>query len=187
MRAIHLNSNDPAAKAIANAAFPKYNGRKFKVVITSGTFNLSSDWEGGSGSHYAIIRLADMKAANISQASFVGDGYSRIGSDFTIKEGFAIVEHAHFMGHDSGITIYILEANATKLIPDKLELTPNEITVLKATQSFKSSYGGNSHYRQTESGLPMAIWTATVEILKGKHLLRANGAITPEGRNAINF
>lgn len=188
MNTIHLESNDPTATEIAKAAFPSYAGRKFKVTIVKPdhTFNLTSGWDGGSRDLYAFVRLTDMKGVQVSNyVGLVGNNFNRSGRDFQLAEGFALVEHSTFMGKDVGLTIYLTEENATKMIPAPVELTRDEKVVLAAVRSLKSSYGGVKNYRQTESGLSASVWATNVEILKGKGLLNKMGAITPAGKNAI--
>ncbi len=187
MNTIYLNGNDETAKAIAKVAFPAYNGKKFKVsVVKNGhTFNLTSGWCEGSRDFYAVVDLANMKGVDVSNQAFVGNDFNRRGTDFQLPEGFAVVEHSIFCGKDVGITIYVTEANAAKLIPAPVELTREEKIVLAATRSLKSTYMGRT--RQMESGLSLAVWNATSDALKLKGLLAKNGAITPEGKNAIGF
>lgn len=187
MRTIHLSATDAVAKQIGVVAFPSYCGRKFKAVIVKvgHTFNLTSGWDGGSKDFYAIVRLIDMKAVELSDTKVVGNNFNTIGQDFQLPEGFVLVEQSFFCGKDTGLTIYVTEANATKLIPAPIELSKEEKAVLVATRSFKSSYAGIKNYRQQESGLSLSVWEAASETLKAKGLLAKNGAITPEGRNAI--
>lgn len=187
MNTIYLNSNDPIANQITGAAYPSYNGRKFKAVVVKNDhkFNLTSGWDGGSRDYYVLVDLSVMKAVDISAASFVGNCFNKMGSDFVLPEGFVIVEHSFFCGKDMGMTIYVTENNATKLIPAKIELTKTEKLVLAATRGLKSSYAGIKNYRQHESGLSPQIWADTVDVLKTKGLLAKNAAITTEGKNAI--
>ena len=64
----------------------------------------------------------------------------------------------------------------------------SEKLVLIATAALKASYGGVSDCRAKalqERGLSMARIEAARESLKAKKLLNKAGAITPDGRNAI--
>lgn len=185
MNNIYLNGNDETAKILANAGFPNYKGRKFQVIVVEDnrTFNLTSGWDGGSREYYAIVRLSDMKAVNISDLGFMGNQFSRHGQDFQIPEGFVLIEHSIFCGKDMGLRFYVQKANSAKLIPAPVELTPNEELVLAATRSLKSFYMGSS--RQMKSGMALSTWNETSAILQSKGLLAKNGAITAAGRNAI--
>ena len=71
-----------------------------------------------------------------------------------------------------------------------VEVTPgmeDEKIVLLFTGSLKNTYGGRSNVRYTEAhsryGITADRWTAAQEALKARKLLRANGSITPAGRN----
>ncbi len=57
--------------------------------------------------------------------------------------------------------------------------------VLIATASLKNTYGGETGIRQKHSGLSLEEWEATKAEAITKGFLRRNGAITREGRNAI--
>lgn len=189
MRTIHLQPNDETAQTLAKAAFPGYNGRKFRVCVThpSHKFQLESGWSEGSCEKFVIVKLDDMTAVNVSGMDFVGNGFNRMGKEFQLPEGFAIVVHATILGKDAGITIFLLADNAAKLIVAPVELTQNEKIVLAATRSLKSSYGGMSNYRQKESGLSLAVWNETSDALKAKGLLAKNGSVTVDGKNAIGM
>lgn len=182
---IHLNGNDKTAKTLATASFPSYKGKKFKVnVVPVGhKFSLTSGWSGGSRDWFVIVRLSDMRAIDVSE--MVGNEFNRNAVAHQLQDGFMLVEHSMFQGTDLGLTFYITEANATKFLPAPVELTEAERKVLKATRSYKSSYGGNNNVRRDNSGLSIEVWNATVEILKEKKLLAKNGSITIEGKNAV--
>lgn len=189
-RTIFLEGTDETAKLIASAAFPSYNGRKFRVTIHQDTdkFEIDLGMSGGTYSRFAFVKLDTMAGCNVNDMvelrQYFGNGFNRTPTPFTMPVGFAIVEHASFQGKDQGLTIHILEANATKLIPAPVELSEQEIAVLKATRSYKSSYAGQT--RQQMSGIKLDVWNATSETLKAKGLLAKNGAITASGKNAIS-
>jgi hypothetical protein len=184
MTTIHLKATDETAKQLAAASFPDYKGRSFKVIVVPSDyeFSLVSMWEGGSRSYYAVVDLATMKSVDIS--NLVGN-FNRATQSLHLVEGLALVERSWFLGKETGLTFFILDANSAKLLPAVIDLTRDEKIVLAATRSLKSSYGGYSNYRQQESGLSAATWTATVDVLKAKGLLAKNGALTTDGRNAI--
>ena len=77
----------------------------------------------------------------------------------------------------------------TKMLPEKPVLSDDEITVLKYTSSLKSSYAGIKNYRFHEAhrntGISLDNWNTTKQALIDKKLLRKNGSITADGRNAI--
>ena len=190
MSTIYLEGNDETGRLIALAGFPSYSGRKFKVEVhkNDSKFEIDLGMSGGTYSRFAFVKLDTMTGVNVHDMpglnQYFGNGFNRMATPFQMPEGFAIIEHASFCGKDSGLTIHLLEANATKLLPAPVELTDLERSVLKATWSLKASYMGRS--RQQESGIPLADWTAASETLKAKGLLNKAGAITPAGKNAIN-
>jgi hypothetical protein len=189
MSTIYLSGNDETGKLIGLAGFPGYSGRKFKVEVhkNDSKFEINLGTSGGTYSCFAFVKLDTMVGINVHDMTeltpFFGNGFNRQSVPFAMPEGFAIVEHASFCGSDMGLTIHILEANATKLLPAPVELTELERSVLQATWNLKSSYMGRS--RQQESGIALADWNATSEILKSRKLLAKNGAITAAGKNAI--
>ena len=65
--------------------------------------------------------------------------------------------------------------------------TADERTVLIATKSLKSSYGGVSNFRFHEAnrstGITLDRYNTAKSTLIGKKLLNAAGAVTIEGRN----
>jgi hypothetical protein len=186
---IHLEGNDETAKLIVRASFPGYSGRKFKVEIhkNDSKFEIDLGMSGGTFSRFAFVKLDTMTGVNVNNmgqlTNYFGNGFNRMPTPFQMPEGFAIVEHSHFCGSDMGITIHLLEANATKFIAAPVDLTTLEIGVLKATRSLKSSYMGRT--RQQESGIALADWNAASVTLKAKGFLNKVGAITPAGKNAI--
>lgn len=181
MRTIHLNPNDQLAREIASASFPGYKGKKFKVVIHPDDypFSLRTGWDGGSRDSFVIVRLADYQAVKLDAMPFVGDQFSRNPEAFQLPEGFAIVRHAIFQGEDLGLAIWIIEANAAKLLPKQETLTYDEKLVLACTRGLKSAF------RCAESGLSPEVWTSTQAALIERGLLATNKSITVEGRNAI--
>jgi hypothetical protein len=106
-----------------------------------------------------------------------------------LEAGRAIVCHKVFCGKDMGLTIYVHPSNLAKLLPKPVELTGHEQTVLSYTASLKSSYGGISNYRFHEAhqrtGIILAEWDAAKQSLISKRLLNKRGAITTQGRNAL--
>lgn len=182
---MRLSATDPTAKAIASIAFPSYNGRKFTLNVVKETApEISLTWDsenGGSYEKYSVVDLVSMQC----MAGDISTTRQYATASLKLQDGMALVTHSYFCGKDMGITISVLEINATKMLPLVLELSENEKKCLVATRSLKSSYGGVSNYRQKESGLSVSEWSSTQELLKTKGLLAKNGAITPDGRNAV--
>jgi hypothetical protein len=172
MRTIHLNASDPAARQITNVAF-NYSGRKFKAcVVNAGhKFTLNSMWDGGSRDYYAVVKLSTMESIDVSD--MVGS-YTREDKTLKLQAGFALVEHSFFCGKDAGITIYILEENAAKLIPAPVELTADERKVLNHGRRMKA-----------ESGLTDSTWNAAEAVLLTKGLITKAGVRTAAGKNVV--
>jgi hypothetical protein len=84
-----------------------------------------------------------------------------------------------------GLTFWILDENAAKLIPAPVELSKSERIVLATTRSLKASYMGVP--RSMKSGLSPELWNVASELLKKKGLLTKTGAITVDGKNAIGW
>jgi len=180
-------SNSPEIRDIALKAFPDYNGKQFKVDIFKGPMNLTSYWDGGSKTYYAIV---SMKTGKVKEIPENGGMYG--GRPFKISklpEGFAVIEHSIFMGKDMGITIFVNPENLSKMLPAPDEVTWAEKVVLSATRSYKSSYAGIKDYRFHEAlkdtGIKKSEWDEAKQNLIQKGFLNKAGAITDKGKNAI--
>lgn len=77
------------------------------------------------------------------------------------------------------------------LIPPKPALAWAESVVLAATRSLKSSYAGIKNYRFYEAhertGITETEWDSAKAVCIQKGLLNRAGAITDDGRNAIEW
>ena len=180
-------SDAPEIRDIAAKAFPGYSGRRFKVDTFGGPMNLSSYWDGGSKTDYAIVNMKTGRSKQIPQNGGMGSGKPfRISK---LPEGFAVVAHSTFRGQDMGITIYVNPENISKMLPAPDEVPWAEKVVLSATRSLKSSYAGIKDYRFREAlkdtGITKPEWDQAKEALIKKGLLNKAGAITDTGRNAI--
>jgi len=181
----HINS--PEVQEIAKLAFPDYTGKKFKVSAFSGPMDLTSYWDGGSRSYYAIVNLSTNKVKSVPE-----NGSMQTRKSFRITKlppNFAVVENSIFMGKDSGITIHINTENISKMLPPADEVSWAEKVVLSATRSFKSSYAGIKDYRFHEAlkdtGINKQEWDDAKKSLIDKGMLNKAGAITDKGRNTI--
>lgn len=177
-----IYSQAPEVKRIAMAAFPDYKGRTFRVETFSGPMRLDSNWEGGSRSYYVILDLVSLRHATIPEN---GTPFSNGGKIERITElplNCAVVEHCLFCGKDLGIRIYVSEANLTKMLPAPVELTRDQKIVLVATRSLKSFARFEEARSWTGIG-KLAYDQAKAELI-ARGLLKSNGAITDEGRNA---
>jgi len=182
-------TNAEEVKEVAKAAFPDYNGKKFKVKeFPASGMDLTSYWSGGSRDYYAFVDLNTKKVAPVPQnGSGHGDGNAKVTS---LPDNIVVVEHSYFCGKDFGCTVYVGKENLTKMLPAATEISLDEKIVLVATRSYKSSYAGETECRfknaQRETKISRERWDAAKEQCIAKKLLNKAGAITNEGRNAVD-
>ena len=177
--------NNPEIQQIARIAFPNYSGRKFQVLAFSGPKNIHSYWDGGSRDSYVFVNLNTGKTMEVPEN---GTFYTAaIGELKELPEGIVLVEHSIFCGKDAGITVFVHPNNLTKMLPAPTEVNNNELIVLVATRSLKSSYGGILNYRFHEArqitGIGLISWEKARQSCIAKGLLNKSGAITDNGRN----
>jgi hypothetical protein len=100
------------------------------------------------------------------------------------------VAHSIFCGKDMGLTVYVSPSQlaTSNLIPKPSEVSDDEGVVLKYTSHYKNTYGGQTNLRFKEAtrstDITVERWEAAKATLIERGLLRKNGSITPEGRNA---
>lgn len=200
MREIHLDRNMIPAHLRRN-----YTGRQFAAIVTETTTipALAGLWSGGTRDSYVIVRLAD--GAELPAPVHQGlhpDDKARRDTPIKLEPGIAVVRHTIFCGKDHGLTFYVHPADAAQLLPaPSAELTPHESIVLKATTTYKASYGGLSRYqlaKRDATGYANHVkvpdgatfptpqeWETAKASLIAKGLLNKAGAITTAGRNAV--
>ena len=182
MNITYLDGNEANVKRLARAVFPHYRGRKFSFQVVETVALTGTYWDGGSRSSYGGVSLADYSAATVPQF-----GGPTQAPTVEVTPGMVVVEHSIFCGRDTGITFYVHPSDAPQLLPEPDSVTEDEKIVLLFTGSLKNTYGGRSNVRYTEAhsryGITADRWTAAQEALKVRKLLRANGSITPAGRN----
>lgn len=175
--------NAPEIVALALRAFPEYNGKKFHLSVFTPMI-LASGWEGGSRDTYRFVPLfgSAMMQVPDNGAHPLQNGGETCKLD-VLPEGVALVRHCIFCGKDLGLVVYLSEANMTRLLPDKVSLTEAERCVLTITASFKSFC--RDEYRRRMQ-VPDDVYLAAKSALIQRGLLTKQGAITPDGRNAIH-
>ena len=183
---MYLNLNDDQlVKSVCRKAFPEYTGRKVQIRYNVKSINLQSYWDGGSRSYFAIVRLQDNEILSVPENH---PAFSPINGidNFTIPEGYVVVENRIFCGRDMGLKLHVSESAPLLESGDNPGLTKNEKIVLYAT-SYKSSYAGISNYRYHEARRATGINSVDYETVKisliNKGLLDKRGAITNSGRN----
>lgn len=175
-----------------------YSGNKFRAEsCTEVTIPMDAGlWSGGSRETYRHVRLSDgamVDAVNHNEAPW-GNRKERT---IKLEPGFCVVKHIIFCGKDLGLAFYVHPDDVAKILPaPSVDLTENEKTVLWATCSFKSSYGGRDRYEMARENkspywqkdapkfMSRDEWNAAKASLVASGHLSANGAITPKGRNA---
>jgi len=188
MTTIYLNP-DQTMKDLATQYFG-YNGKKYRVVI-SDKYHLQNYWDGGSKSEPLLIQREGLKVSspkNTTTNPFRDDAHVTLD----IPPGYFIMEHKISRGKDMGITFYVRSDEVdSMMLPKQEELSRDEMIVLVATRSFKSSYGGVKDYRYQEArrvtGITVDRWNVAKEILIEKKLLNKNSSISNEGRNAVGM
>jgi len=186
MNITYLDGNEPNVQRLAQAVFPSYRGRKFSFKVADSVALTGTYWDGGSRSSYGGVNLSNFQAASLPQFAPPLHGGPIQTPEVEVRPGMAVVKHSIFCGRDTGITFYVHPSDAPQLLPEPESVTGDEQIVLAFTHR-KNTYGGRSNVRFTEAhrryGITADRWTAAQEDLKARKLLRANGSITPAGRN----
>lgn len=193
MTAIRVDRSDATVDAICRAAFPNYRGRTVQLRQAE-SFTLSGTyWDGGTRSSYAAVTLSDVpRAKSLPHFNPPQFGGPRTDPVVELDPRSAIVEHVIFCGKDLGLRIYARPEALTPMLPESVELDQNEGFVLTATAHLKAHYAGkdrfdNSHYERALKLPEMTRedWEAAKARLIGRKLLNKRGAITNDGRNAV--
>jgi len=112
------------------------------------------------------------------------------GVTFQAQPNIFMIEINDISAHTS-VTVYAHPADITKSIEEKASLSKDELIVLVATRSLKSSYAGISNYRfhsaSGQLGITLDRWNAAKESCISKGLLNKAGAITTAGKNAVPY
>jgi hypothetical protein len=185
----HVDKIDSSMQNIITACFPAYKGKTVKISVDIPSM-LRSYWDGGSRTYYAFYSLENGVTFEVESNHPMFEA-GKPGKLDKLPERVLLVAHSIFCGKDMGITIY---ANASDLAPmlpkNEAELTFDEKVVLTFTRCFKSSYAGIPNYRAHEAsrvhGMTLKTWEITKQALIEKGLLNKAGAITANGKNAID-
>lgn len=183
-RVQYLEQNDAVALKLAQASFPGYTGRKFKVeVVPEGTrIDMTSYWDGGTRDYFAVVNLATMKGVQIPENGGLNSPHKQ-PIEGKVIEGMCIVQHTIFQGKDIGLTFTISEKNAAQLLPaSNQELTKEEKIILVILRSLKPSYRRDEAGR---FGIKPDVYQKLISQLQTKGLVAAGGGITPKGKNAV--
>jgi len=195
MKTFYLDKPDVHYRRIVNKAFPSYKGRSFELTTVGSdhTFDLDSSWSGGTRSLYNLVSLIGTenpwnKVFPIGDRNPIQFGGKR--HTFTLPENVVLVEHSIFCGKDHGITVWVRTDNSSNLLPKTTsDLTWAHKVVLVSTGTYKNTYAGKTNVRFLEAnetvGISEEAWETAKSELIEQGLLRSNGSITPDGRNAV--
>jgi len=116
---IKVSKTDKVVKAIINASFPNYKGRKVSIETSRIPTQLDSYWFEGSRDYYAFVQLADdFKCLPVHSNNPVYE--PKQPRDLkNLPKGIVLVQHTIFCGKDMGITIYANQDDVTPLIEHK--------------------------------------------------------------------
>lgn len=88
---------------LARRAFPDWRGHKVRLTERP-HYTMNDSWSGGSRDFCQAVELATGRLLPHADMA-PWDPLST--STLTIPEGFAIIEHSIFQGHDVGVTLYV--------------------------------------------------------------------------------
>ena len=192
---MYANTNDESVVRIVRAAFPEYKGKR-PVHIEPWThpINVNSFWDSGSRDLFTLINIGTLQRSLATRQSHPmfnrgADGQSIGELDLppVPDPNVALVQWKQ--GRCEYITIHIHPDALAPLLPPPSDMTDDERIVLKYTRQLKSSYAGISNYRfheaNSNTGITLARWDTARVSLIGKKLLNKAGAITADGRNAM--
>jgi len=178
---IHVDAKEPSVARL----LPSYNGREAKIrpdLEEGKPFQFQGNyWSGGSRNDYFIVEVVSGKRIALPGINPL----AQLDGSAIIPRGFVVVEKSVFCGKHMPPTIHAHPKDITHALPAPKEITEEEARCLCATASLKNSYGGETGIRQKQSGLSLEVWNETKETCIGKGWMKKNGAITREGRNAV--
>lgn len=167
-------------KDVVNKVFPELKKRTVNIrPSTSITFS-GNYWSGGYRNYYAVVKLDTMQIEYIPD-----DNPLRHINDnvYDIPEGFCVVIHTYSGIRDYGTIVVHPNNMPVNLEHKSIELSDNELEVLRCTRMYKSSYAGIKNYRQSQSKLKLPDWEIAKSSLITKGLLMKNGALSMQGKN----
>jgi hypothetical protein len=183
---IHLEPSQEL-RAMARVAFPNYRGRTYQIDA-SGTVDVRSYWSGGSRDTFVAVNLATRRTLAVPQNGTPFDGGPIALDGVAIPEGYVIIEHSISCGRDVGITFHVHPNAAAQFLPLPVDVTDDQLAVLRYTAQLKNTYAGETDIRYREAardtGITRERWTIAQAELRERRMLNAANAITPSGRNA---
>jgi len=99
-----IKANKAQVRAILDATFPEYRGRKFKVEFTETVTFSDTNWGGGTKNTYVAISTYGRGVARLNVPA---PWLSTVeGKTMELPREVLVVKHTIFCGKDLGITIY---------------------------------------------------------------------------------
>lgn len=182
MQVFYVEKIDPSMQSIISKCHPGYNGKKVKLSTTPPT-NIRSYWNDGSRSYYTFFSLDTGEAMVVESNHPVFEAGKPYYME-KLPERVLLVEHSIFQGKDMGITIYANSTDMAPMLPSTdVEMTIDERIVLTFTKCYKSQFRLQEANRVHH--ITMDRWNTAKEALISKGLLNKAGAITTNGKNAI--
>lgn len=179
---IRVDASEPSIARL----LPGYNGRDVSIRpgLTDEPFRFQgSYWDGGSRTDYTVVDIATGKSIDLPGINPLRERDER---QAVIPRGYAVIEHSVFCGKHQPPQIWTHPGDLTPALPRPAELPEALARCLIATASLKNTYGGETGIRQKRSGLTPEEWTAAQAECLSRGLLNRAGAITREGRNAVD-
>lgn len=177
-------------KDLIKAAYPDKSIKEVEVMVSETFFYRMNNpyfdiWEGNNP---AIAKWVDGQWCACNLPNSVKFSSDKNDIDIKINSDEIILNLKN-----NRIKIYISPDSvyAPKMLPqEQVELTNDEKIVLVATRSLKSSYAGVPDYRfkeaKRETGITIERWNYAKDNLINKKYLDARGALTTNGKNAID-
>lgn len=171
----------PEAIQIVQKAFPEYRHSASRLTVKEfHPVKPTSYWSGGSRDYWALASLDGSNATGAVREN--GSGFTEnVGEITEIPQGTALVRFT--TGNYVCACIYLRPENLTKMLPQPIDLTPDEAVVLVCSAGLKSSY---RMQQMARNGLSIARIEEAKILLINKKLMTKNGAVTTEGRNVAN-
>lgn len=181
---IHIDKPDQYLQAIFKKAFPEYNGKKWKITpkesvdVTYGNYS-----SGGTRYDYVLLNINNDEMLEVPTQHPYFDRQITGADNVPLGNGVICVIHKHFCGKDMGLELLLHPNDMTKYLPPPVDLDANEVWLLRATQSWISSY--RKERVQAYFNNDQSVIETVKQSLITKGLLNKAGAITPAGRNAL--
>lgn len=185
----HFNlSDDKLLKQVFKAAFPDYNGRRFRVTWDTKTMSLVSYWSSGSRDFYALVNLSTMEVVHVPTCHpvFQKEEAEKWGF-YELAMPWVVV--CHHVGRYEYCAVY------TSASPPLLDSGEGpEVDVLRllhTTSRYKSSYAGKSDLRKAYMVHTFGYTRKQVDELRAKAIeqgyMTKRNALNNKGKNAVQL